>query len=225
MKLIRSIFETIVMFCFFSICYLGSLLVGVEEAQAKDFGVQGHSFEILEQDFLEVINARLKAVDWNQFNQKIQDKTKDYVETPTAIKNITKAKESKEYFYDPTYVLIQDIRDHTGKLIHAKGTKVNPLEFTSLKDDLIFIDGDDDTQVKFALKQYRIKNEKLKIILVKGSPLKLQRKEKIWIYFDQAGVLTTKLGITETPALVEQDGLKLKINTIDLESLKGGYDE
>jgi conjugal transfer pilus assembly protein TraW len=225
MKLLKTIFETIVMFCFFGICYLSALLIAIEEVQAKDFGAQGHTFEILEQDFLEVINAKLKAVDWNQFNQKIQDQTKDYVETPTAIKNITKAKESKEYFYDPTYVLIQDIRDHTGKLIHESGTKVNPLEFTSLKDDLLFIDGDDHSQVKFALKQYRIKNEKLKIILVKGSPLKLQRKEKIWIYFDQAGVLTTKLGITETPALVEQDGLKLKINTIDLESLKGGYDE
>jgi conjugal transfer pilus assembly protein TraW len=222
MRMLKRVFETIVMFCFFGICYICVLLVAISEAEAKDFGVQGHIFEILEQDFLEVINARLKAVDWNQFNQKIQDKTKDYVETPTAIKNITKANESKEYFYDPTYVLAQDIRDHTGKLIHAKGTKVNPLEFTSLKDDLIFIDGDDETQVKFALKTYKEKNEKLKIILVKGSPLKLQREIKIWIYFDQGGVLTTKLDIKEIPALVAQDRLKLKINTIDLESLKGG---
>lgn len=225
MKLLKTIFETIVMFCFFGICYLSALLIAIEEVQAKDFGVQGHVFTIQEEDFLEVINARLKAVDWDKFNQKIQDKTKDYVETPTAVTGIIKAKKSKEYFYDPTYVLTQNIRDHTGKLIHAKGTKVNPLEFTSLKDDLIFIDGDDDTQVKFALEEYKKRNENLKIILVKGSPLKLQKKEKIWIYFDQAGVLTTKLDIKEIPAWLKQDGLKLKINTIDLESLKGNYDE
>ena len=220
MKIFKILFESLIIFCWFGVCYIGGVLIGIQEAQAKDFGVQGHTFEIFEQDFLEVINARLKAVDWDQFNQKIQDKTKDYVETPTAIKNITKAKESKEYFYDPTYVLTQDIRDHTGKLIHAKGTKVNPLEFTSLKEAMLFIDGDDESQVNFALEAHKQKQEKLKIILVKGSPLKLQRQEKIWIYFDQGGVLTTKLDIKEIPALVGQDELELKISTVDLENMK-----
>lgn len=225
MKVLKIVVEAILMFCFFGICYIGSLLVLAKEAEAKDLGVHGHVFEIIEQDFLEVINARLKAVDWNKFNQKIKNKTKDYVETPTAIKNITKAVEAKKYFYDPTYVLTQDIYDHTGKLIQTKGTKVNPLEFTSLKEDLIFIDGDEKDQIKFALAQYKQKQERLKIILVKGSPLNLQRKEKIWIYFDQGGVLTTKLNINEIPALVEQDGLKLKINTIFLERFKDGKNE
>jgi conjugal transfer pilus assembly protein TraW len=220
MKTFKILFESLIIFCWFVVCYIGGVLIGMQEAQAKDFGIQGHSFTITEEDFLEVINAKLKAVDWDKFNQKIQDKTKDYVETPTAIKNITKAKESKEYFYDPTYVLDQDIYDYIGKLIHAKGTKVNPLEFSSLREDLIFIDGDDEAQIKFVLQQYRQKQEKLKIILVKGSPLKLQRKTKIWIYFDQGGVLTTKLNIKEIPAMVEQDELRLKINIIDLDKRK-----
>lgn len=211
MSIIRIISETIVMLCFFGVCYIGSLLVLATEVQAKDFGVQGHVFEIAEQDFLEVINARLKAVDWNQFNQKIQNKTKDYVENPAPVSSITRAKEAKTYLYDPTYVLTQDIYDHTDKLIHSRGTKVNPLEFTSLKEALLFIDGDDETQINLALKQYKEKNEKLKIVLIKGSPLKIQRKEKVWIYFDQGGVLTRKLGIAEVPALVTQEGLKLKI--------------
>jgi len=216
MSLIRIIFESLMVFCWFGICYIGILLINISEVQAKDFGIQGHAFEIIEQDFLEVIKARLKAVDWNKFNQKIQNKTKEYVETPTPVKAITRAKESKEFFYDPTYVLEEDIKDHTGKLIHSKGTRINPLEHTSLSEALIFIDGDDESQVQFALEAYKQKNKKLKIILVKGSPLKLQRQEKIWIYFDQAGVLTSKLDIKEIPALVTQEGLKLKISIVDL---------
>ena len=74
---------------------------------------------------------------------------------------------------------------------------------------MLFIDGDDELQVKFALKG------QAKIILVKGSPLKLQRKEKIWIYFDQGGILTSKLGITQVPALVVQEGLQLKIKIFE----------
>ncbi len=216
MKVFKIVVEAILMLCFFGICYLSALLIGIEEAEARDFGVHGHVFEIKEQDFLEVINAKLKAVDWNKFNQKIQDKTKDYIENPTKVIGIKRAKESKEYFYDPTYVLDQNIYDHVGKLIHAKGTKVNPLEFTSLREALIFIDGDDKNQIEFALKQYKQRQEKLKIILVRGSPLKLQRKEKIWIYFDQEGIITSKLNIKEVPALVEQNHLKLKISIINL---------
>lgn len=211
MKILKMTLETILMFCFFGVCYLGGLLAAVSEAKAKDFGVQGHIFEIIEQDFFEVINAKLEAADWNKFNQKIQNKTKDYIENPTKVTGIKRAKEAKEYFYDPTYTLTQDIRDHTGKLIHRQGTKVNPLEFTSLRDALLFIDGDDKNQIEFALEQYKQNQEKLKIILVKGFPLKLQRQEKIWIYFDQGGILTSKLGISEVPALVTQEDLKLKI--------------
>ena len=211
MSINKIIFESIAIFCFFGICYIGGLFAVVSEAHAQDFSIQGHVFEIIEQDFLEVINAKLKAIDWNKFNKKIQNKTKDYIENPKEVTGVKRAKEAKEYFYDPTYVLEQDIKDHNGNLIHPAGTQVNPLEITSLREALIFIDGNDEIQVKFALKQYQEKNEKLKIILVKGSPLKIQRKEKIWIYFDQAGVLTTKLGINEVPALVTQESLRLKI--------------
>ncbi|MEK7400033.1 MAG: type-F conjugative transfer system protein TraW [Candidatus Poribacteria bacterium] len=202
MKILQTILMTIVMFCWFGLWIILGIVV---EAEAKDFGTQGHVFTILEEDFLEVINARLQKIDWEKFNQETQTRTKEYVERPTSVAGITRAQESKEFFYDPTYVLIQDIRDHNHQLLHSAGTKLNPLEFTPLREDLLFIDGDDDSQVKFALKQ------QAKIILVKGSPLKLQRKEKIWIYFDQGGVLTSKLGITQVPALVTQEGLQLKI--------------
>lgn len=205
MRIFKILLEMIIIFCWFGVCYIGALLINISEANAKDFGIQGHVFTIIEEDFLEVINARLQKVDWDEFNKNTQNKTKEYIERPTAVAGITRAKESKEFFYDPTYVLTQDIIDHNNQLLHRAGTMVNPLEFTPLKEDLLFIDGDDELQVKFALKG------QAKIILVKGSPLKLQRKEKIWIYFDQGGILTSKLGITQVPALVTQEGLQLKI--------------
>ncbi len=205
MRIFKILLEMIIIFCWFGVCYIGALLINISEANAKDFGIQGHVFTIIEEDFLEVINARLQKVDWDEFNKNTQNKTKEYIERPTAVAGITRAKESKEFFYDPTYVLTQDIIDHNNQLLHRAGTTVNPLEFTPLKEDLLFIDGDDELQVKFALKG------QAKIILVKGSPLKLQRKEKIWIYFDQGGILTSKLGIRQVPALVTQEGLQLKI--------------
>ena len=178
-------------------------------AFAKDFGIEGHTFPIIEENILEVIEKRLAKIDLKQLNAELKQKTQEYVENPPAAKGITKAKENKVIYFDPTYVVPNDIYNHLGILIsEKKGTRINPLEHIALRESLIFIDGDDEEQVSYALSL-----SDANIILVKGSPLKLQRKHKRWIYFDQAGVMTTKLGITEVPALVEQDRLKLRITT------------
>lgn len=181
-------------------------------AFAKDFGTGAHVFPIIEDDILKVIETTLKFIDMDKVNKEMEDKTKKYVERPNEVKGIIKAKEQKNFHFDPSYRLAENIYDHNNFLLHEAGIIINPLEHTSLLESLIFIDGDDEKQIDLALKIRKEKQDKLKIILVKGSPLKIQRNHKIWIYFDQEGFITTKLGIKEVPALVEQDGLKLKVN-------------
>ncbi len=193
-------------------------------AYAKDFGIDGHTYKIIEEDMLKVMTQRLEKIDMEQFKQKLTEQTKQYVETPPAVTNVTKAQQTKEFFYDPTYVLQEEIRDHQGRIIHPKGVKINPLTSIPLSEALIFIDGDDEAQVDLALKTREKKQNRLKIILVKGSPLQLQRNHKVWIYFDQAGFIIQKLGISEVPALVEQNGLNLKITIVGDQDLARGKD-
>ena len=47
-----------------------------------------------------------------------------------------------------------------------------------------------------------------------GSYLDLMRRWKRPVFFDQQGQLTDKLGIRHVPALVTQDGKRLKIEEI-----------
>lgn len=195
------------------------LILLSSHAYAKDFSVAGHTFEILEENILKVIEARLQKIDLAKLNREMKAHTQKYIERPNAVEGITTAKESKVFFYDPTYTVPQDIKDHNGKLLHIAGTKINPLEHMPLSEALIFIDGDDKRQIEFALKLRKEKANKLKIILIKGSPLKLQKQHKVWIYFDQAGIITKKLGITQVLALVEQDGLRLKISVKEVSKL------
>jgi conjugal transfer pilus assembly protein TraW len=121
----------------------------------------------------------------------------------------------------------QDITDHRGQLIHAKGTKINPLETVSLSQDLIFFDGDDEEQVAWVKGKMSIdgpqdssSSKQYKVILVKGPPLSLSEEWGLPIFFDQGGVLTKKLGITHVPALVSQEGLHLRIEEIALQDQK-----
>lgn len=206
-------YKSTVIYC---ICIMVIITLFVSVTYARDFGVIGHTYDIREQDILEYIKEKLQKVDIDALNKEMREKIKENVERPKAVANITNAIEDKEYYYDPTFVLEEAIYDHNGTLIHPKGTIINPLAKVPLASAMIFINGDKAKQVEYALKEYKSLNEKAKIILTKGAPIELQKHHKVWIYFDQFGFLTTKLGIEHVPAIVKQDGLKFKINEIAL---------
>ena len=187
-----------------------------KQALAKDFGVVGHSYEIVEEDIIAYIKSKLSTLDLSALQEEMQDKVRSSTTRPKPLIDINKAKESKEYYYDPTYVLDRSIYDHNGSLMHLVGTKINPLSKLPLSNALIFIDGADKEQVNYALEQYNALERKAKIILTSGSPIELQKLHKVWIYFDQFGSLTTKLGIKHVPTIVTQDALQLKINEVAL---------
>ena len=111
-------------------------------------------------------------------------------------------------------VLARDIRDNTGQLLFAKGTQVNPLEVVSLSKRLVFFDGGDARQVAFAKQTLSSAGAGTKPILVGGQPLKLMRSWKRPVYFDQGGTLVKRLGIQQVPAIVSQDGKRLRIDEV-----------
>ncbi len=185
---------------------------------AKDFGTQGVIYRIEEEDPIVLIQRKLKSMEENgeleRRNRELQQKTKIAIERPKPVKGLTKTLHSRVFYYDPTYRVLEDIQDHKGQLIHQKGTKINPLETVSLSQILLFFDGDDLDQVDFAKKN--LKENSVKLILVKGAPLTLSEQWGIPVYFDQEGFLIKKLGIKHVPALVQQEGLRLRIKEIFL---------
>jgi conjugal transfer pilus assembly protein TraW len=204
----RGIFKVI---CISLVC---SNVVCSNIVLAKDFGVEGHTYEIQEQDILEYIESKLRTLDLEKIKSEAKERVKKSVNRPKPVDNISDAKEDREYFYDPTFILEETLFDHLGRVIHPAGTRINPLERIPLREVLIFINGDNEKQVKFAITEHTKRDKKAKIILIKGSPIELQRKHKIWIYFDQEGILTGKFGIAQVPAVVSQEGKRLKINEI-----------
>ena len=147
------------------------------------------------------------------------------VERPKPVEGLSKALKSRVFTYDPTYVVPEDLKDHQGRIIHSKGTRLNPLETVTLSQSLLFFDGDDGDQVAFAKAKLKEKSKEslkeglIKLILVKGAPLALSEELKVPVYFDQLGLLTKKLGIRHVPALVMQEGLHLRIEEIKKEDL------
>jgi conjugal transfer pilus assembly protein TraW len=208
------------------ICYtIGAIIAAlfifiiVDKAFGKDFGVQGHRWEIAETDILEYIEKKLVAVDIEKLTEEMIKKTTERVEEPEPVSGIVDVIFGKatKYYYDPSYIVPEDIYDHKGNLIYEAGYKVNPLEQVPLRERLIFINGKNEKQLEYAMRKRGEYGGMAKIILISGRPLDIQRKNKVWIYFDQQGVLTAKFGIKGVPAIVEQAGLKLRIIEVDEE--------
>jgi conjugal transfer pilus assembly protein TraW len=84
----------------------------------------------------------------------------------------------------------------------------------SLSKTLLFIDARDAAQVGRARRILDERGGKVKVILTAGSYLDLMRRLKHPVFFDQQGQLTTKFGIRHVPALITQEGKRLRIDEI-----------
>ena len=58
--------------------------------------------------------------------------------------------EARTWNFDPTVQIEHDMRDQKGNLIAAAGQRINPLDFVAIRQDLVFIDGDDRREIAWA---------------------------------------------------------------------------
>ena len=202
---------------------MGLLIIALQNhSMAKDFGVHGHAFEIQEPDLLKQMEHKLKKLEQEgklaDLNEKMIQRTKTALSHPQPVADITKATQSRTFTYDPSIVVPYDLKDHEGRIFHRAGTRINPLHTHSLPSSLVFLDGEDKAQVDWVETTYLQTPQRPKIILTSGSPFQLMEQWKHQdyppVYFDQGGKLTRKLGIHHVPAVVVQEGLKLKISEI-----------
>jgi len=199
------------------ICIIISALLLSINAKAKDFGVVGRTSEIKEVDAIEEIKGKLSDMEargeLDEHNERMKKEVSDRIKSPKSL-NLGRVSEVREYEYDPTLEVKEDLRDARGIVFHRKGTKVNPLDVVSMPYELIFFDGEDEDQLKYVIKKYEESEIKPKLILTGGSPIKLEEEYKLDFFFDQRGVLIKQLGIKAVPAIVMQDGKVLKIREV-----------
>lgn len=185
---------------------------------AQDLGVIGPVYPIAEPSLLEVIMAKLRNAEASgvlgQLQRDAQARTKRGIEQPEPIATVSRTTRPRTHYYDPSMVVPYAITDADGRIIIAPGTTVNPLDTVSLSKHLLFFDARDAEQVKRARALLDQHSGRVKLILTGGSYLDLMKRWKMPVFFDQQGLLTTKLRIQHVPALVYQEGRRLRIDEI-----------
>jgi conjugal transfer pilus assembly protein TraW len=185
---------------------------------ASDLGVVGPTYEIAERDLIEVMKDKFRRMERTGELAKVQENYKkqvlDAVEKPKPVPGIKNTETAKTYFVDPTWTLDRNVVDEKGNLLFPSGTKVNPLDYAPLTQQLLFFDQREHSQVVFAKRFIEQSTSRVKPILVGGEPLKLMRQWKREVYYDQGGVLSRTFLLKHSPAIVSQDGKRLRIDEI-----------
>ena len=205
--------------CFLYFLYFLCLCLFTSTCQAKNLGVYGVTFEIIEKDFKEFIYERLHQLQQNgmldKFNKKFLSNVKNHTLRPTPVKGLTTTDNPQTFYYDPTYVLKEDIRNANGKILTPKGTTINPFDVIKLHSVWLVFNADDKRQLQWA-REIAKKHDYTKYILVQGNIKDTSNTLKDRVYFDQYGAITKQLDIKHIPCLVRQKNKKLQITEFSL---------
>lgn len=207
---------------------VNALLTGVlialsQMVSAKDLGAWGDVWPVQEQSFLALIQDRLQGLQDNgqlaELQQQFQDRVVEHTLRPTPVEGLVTDTQAHTSWYDPTFVVGQTLDDAQGHVFARQGDTLNPLDTLARNTTLYFIDGDDTRQVAW-MEAQTPPTATYKVIMVNGNIKSTADTLSERIYFDQQGVLTKKLGIHYIPAMVSQDGKRLKITSTPMKEAK-----
>lgn len=177
-------------------------------SHALDLGVYGKTYPIREPDFLvEIQDIAQKKVDsgeWRRLEDDARERGKRYFEQPPAVEGVRTATVNRLRQFDPSITLTEAIHDAEGRVIFPAGTTVNPADIAPFPGALLYLSGADTRQVALAERLIKQKGDRLKVVLVDGSPAALMRKWERPVYFDQAGAGVRRFRIDTVPALITQ---------------------
>lgn len=195
-----------------------ALTLGAAGTRAMDLGAIGPTYEISETHFLQMIERRLRekerSGELKRLQEQAQQRSVSSVTKPLPIAGLHPTTTVRTFYFDPSFILDRNILGPKGELLFAAGTRKNPLDVVSLSRHLLFFDARDERQVSRARQLMALYPGKVKPILVSGSYLELMKSWRQPVYYDQLGLLTRRLGITQVPALVSQEGLRLRIDEL-----------
>ena len=194
------------------------LLCSATSTQADEPGQLGPVYPIREPHLLRQIEQKLRAQQDSGELQRRQTsaavRAKNRLQHPPTVAGLRTTHTPRSFYFDPSVTLARNMLGARGEVLFAAGTRFNPLDTVSLSNPLLFFDARDARQVRQARTLLDQAHGQLKPILTAGAYLNLMQRWQTAIYFDQYGRLTQRFGITQVPALVSQDGQRLRIDEL-----------
>jgi conjugal transfer pilus assembly protein TraW len=188
--------------------------------RAGHLGAIGPSYPVAEPNLLDDIKARLQEKERTGELKRLQEqariRARAAVSNPEPVAGLTRAEVTRTFYCDPSFTLDHNVLDEQGHVMFPAGTRANPLDVVSMSKHLLFFDARDKGQVDRARQLIAYYHGKVKPILVGGSYLDLMKAWQVPVYYDQHGTLVQRLGIKAVPALVSQEGPRLRVDELEV---------
>jgi conjugal transfer pilus assembly protein TraW len=197
---------------------VGPLLSHGAPAAGNDLGVVGPVYPIQEPDLLRTIESRLREKERSGELARLQRqglaRAEASLREPKPVQGLRRTVAPRVRYVDPTMQVARDLLAPDGTTVIRAGTRVNPFDYVQLSERLLFFDARDARQLAHAARLIDGFEGRVKPILVGGSFVDLTRRWQRPVYYDQGGALVRRLGIQQVPALVSQDGKRLRIEEL-----------
>lgn len=163
----------------------------------------GPTYPIAEPDTLDEIKRSASTKDWQSWMRKSPT---DYTAFQSA--RLPHAKRNAVRMFDPTYVLPNDIADENGKLIAAKGTRINVYTKLKMRGRMIVI-GNTDAHFRWLTEVAKPTSDD-KVLLANGNVLTARRNRQVLVYLLDDRFIE-RFGLKAVPSIVTQEGLQLRV--------------
>ena len=187
-------------------------------AGAADLGTLGPTYGIAEPHLLNFIEQRLRDKERSGELKRLEEQARERgiatVKNPPPVAGLHATETARTFYFDPSFTLDRNVVDETGAVLFPAGLRKNPLDVVSLSKHLLFFDARDPGQVNKARELIDRYQGKVKPILVGGSYLDLMKRWNKPVFYDQDGTLVRKFGIAAVPAIVSQEGQRLRIDEV-----------
>ena len=194
--------------CLSAVCCLAPM-----NTYAIVVGRAGTTYPIIEKDAMSELMHRVRQVDWKKQFAGLKQEARDF--QPQALPNLPRAARDRSFLVDPTYTLKRDIPDGKGGILYAKGYTFNPLDYVSLPDVLVFMDGSDPHQVQWFQKSVWSKYGNVDVFLTGGGYEQVERELRRPVFYAVVRVVK-RFRITAVPSVLYQRGKLLEVDEFEI---------
>lgn len=148
-------------------------LAAAGQSPARDLGVQGNVWPIVERDMRQMLLESAMSTDWSGAQESLKESARTYVDRLPK-RQLPTPEQTQTRWIDPSIVISSDIQapveqpdgDYQWQVIIPAGTKVNPLVTHRPVTAMLFFDGADPAQVD--LVEQTLKAEPWRVVPVEA---------------------------------------------------------
>lgn len=185
------------------------LLVSTTVPEAKDLGVHGRVYDIIEIDMRALLVASANRADVDHLQQELRSSAERYLDNLPR-RETGRVQRTQTRWLDPSFVLDEDIaapmQNANGEwewgVLHRKGTRFNPLTVQRPHNAMLFFDGNDAEQWIFVSKMVEAYPGKVMPVEATGAnPERLALELEVPV-FSATDQMRARFEIRATPSLL-----------------------